>query len=111
MVGKLQILALKKMSKDSVPEADGIKHGKIEMTPPASEGALLLGARPNFKRKRSFWRAARRGEVWALMSMATYNLMSNLEADLYGIKIPKQNFLIDKYIPNDIMYFIRKSNE
>lgn len=99
------------MIDDSVPEADGIKYSKIETTPPRLEDDLLLGARPNFKRKKSFWRALRRGAVWALMPMCMKNLSDNLAADLYGFKIPPQNFLFDRHIPNDIMYFIRKNNE
>lgn len=94
-----------------VPEADGIKYSKIETALPYLEDTLLLGAGPKFKRKKSFWRALRRGEFWALVSYETWALINRLSADLYNCPFPKSNFIADKYVPRDIMYLIRKNNE
>lgn len=90
------------MSKDnSVSEADGIKYSEIHMYS-GSQPERMLGAGPKFKRKRSFWRAYRRKEVWALVSYATKEMMRKIEHDLYDNAIP------DKHVCDGVMYVFRK---
>ncbi len=55
---------------NEVPKADGLKAGEVGQT--AIDGLLAAyGAPPRnrAKRKRSFWRAVRRGDCWAVMSL------------------------------------------
>lgn len=93
-------------------EADGVNSSKTKETSPALESVLSSGAvPPTFKRKRSFWRAVRRGEFWAIFPYSMQNLMQNLEADIYGIKIGPQNVLFDRHVPSDLFYLMRKNSK
>lgn len=93
------------MSDNSVPEADGVKWSeKVRISP--AENDLIFGAQPKFKRKRSFYRALRRGAVWAWMSYSTYSMARRLELELFGV--PKENWRCDKWMSDHVIYLMRK---
>lgn len=104
----LKMIDLSEWLKSQVPEADGIKDSR-EGEPPAFRGALNFGEAPVFKRKKSFWRALRRGEMWAIYPMSMQNLQNKLAAEMFGGVIPPSNWLTDANVPSDIMYLIRKN--
>lgn len=95
------------MNKYWVPPAEGTNALEIATALPGA-GDLLKGEPPRFKRKRSFWRALKRKEMWALLSYGMDNLKINLVCDIYGI--PPANIIRDKFVPADVMYLIRKYN-
>lgn len=95
--------------KHSEPKADGFKQVEIDEARSRLSGVQLLGDGPNYKRKRSYWRAVRRGEVWALLPLSTRWLATGLEADLYGWNIPAENRIFDRWVPDSVMYLIRKN--
>jgi len=97
------------VSESSVPKADRVKSSENKDAPPRLEDAGSMGTQPNFKRKKSFWRALRRGEVWALVPMRMHSMINQLAVDLCGGHIPVENFLTDRYIPSDVMYLMRKN--
>jgi hypothetical protein len=92
---------------DLGPKADGIKYDKDAYAPPMLEDVGSIGVGPFYKRKKSFWRAARRGELWAIVSLSFQAFAHNLVANLYGIK--EENIIRDKWIPSDVVYLIRKN--
>ncbi len=55
-----------------VSEADGIKTCETKALK-GSAFETFWGAVPKFKRTRSFWRAFRRGEYWAVISYKDYD--------------------------------------
>lgn len=61
--------------------------------------AETMGDKPRPIRKRGFWRAYKRGELWILVSLRTMHMMQGLERDLYGNK-----FEADRSCPNDSAY-------
>lgn len=66
-------------SDKSAPEADGVKHSKIE----ASWDPSLEGAGPNTKRKRGWHRARKRGAFWVQYEDAMKGMRSSLARELY----------------------------
>lgn len=92
-----------------VPGADWINGNEKEEAQPRLADDQIFGVPPTIKRKRSFWRAYRRKEFWAIMSYATKAMMIDIECQLYGI--PIENIKVDKYVPNEVIYIIRKNNE
>lgn len=89
-------------------EDDGLNHIKIDEALPRA-GSRPFGDGPIFKRNKSFWRAVRRGEVWALLPFNMFHMANQLAAELYGGKIPVKNFLTNRYISSNVMYLIRKN--
>lgn len=69
-------------------------------------GVQTLGAGPRFKRKRSFWRAHRRGESYAVMSYYTASLFDYAKAALF--KIMLNNIKPDRNCRDGEIYLIRK---
>ena len=91
-------------------EADRIKHSKIELAPFRSKGDQVLGAGPKFKRKRSYWRALRRGEYWAVLPYSMNQIKVKLQLELLGYPCKDENIILDAHVPSEIMYLIRKNN-
>ena len=84
--------------KKEVTEADSVK--LLSDGGPALDGGNpKLGDKPRSIRKRGFWRAYKRGELWAVVSFATGKMLRDIEMALYGTKIVE-----DRYAPNNIIY-------
>jgi hypothetical protein len=64
-----------------------------------------LGDKPCSIRKRGFWRAYRRSELWAVMSYATSLLFSKeLDKQIFGQDLLYSKLITDKYVSNNIIY-------
>jgi len=83
--------------KKEVSEADSIK--LLSDGGPASIGGNpKLGDKPRSIRKRGFWRAFKRGELWALIPYHMEKIAQDLEKQMYGTKI-----IFDRNVsPNNI---------
>lgn len=83
-----------------VSEADGIKLLSDGGSTPVG-GNPKLGDKPRSIRKRGFWRAYKRGELWAVVSYATKQMMKDLSKQMYGTKI-----IEDALVPNNTVYLM-----
>jgi len=84
--------------KKEASEADRIKL-LSDGGPTPVGGVPKLGDKPRSIRKRGFWRAFKRGELWALIPYHMNKITLDLEKQMYGTKI-----IYDRNIPNDRIY-------
>lgn len=97
------------MNKNEVPKADGIKAGEADMS--LIDGlASLYGAPPRIKakRKRSFWRAVRRGEFWALTSLEDAERLYKLCTAPFPFQIKSDNIVADKHVNSGTVLIVRR---
>lgn len=87
------------MKDTSVPEADRDNLLRLGEPWPRCQGEAS-GGKPRPIRKRGFWRAYRRGELWVIVSYRGYGELKNKGGDEYGNAVfPDRNCATNnKYI-------------
>lgn len=65
-----------------------------------------LGDKPRSIRKRGFWRAYKRGELWAVMSYATKTIMNDIAKQMFGQDLLYSKLILDSHAPNKTIYLM-----
>lgn len=86
--------------KIEVSKADGIKL-LSDGGPTLFGGNPKLGDKPRSIRKKGFWRAFKRGELWALIPYHMQKMAEDITKQMYGTKV-----ITDRNVPNDQIYLM-----